>query len=198
MSASQPQMVGVLDNARWQRDSLLVQRCLNDDDQAWALLLDRYGDLIYTIACRTELLPENVADVFQSVCCKMVGNLRTLKHEPSLSPWITAVTLGQCRRARRRQDQPGFHSVQAEKIRDVSADDVASSQEEMIQVLEQERLVRQAISMLEPRCQRVVTDLLYDKGGESNRKSENQLSSALRGQGGCLKKLLRILEDIGF
>ncbi|MBI3949916.1 MAG: sigma-70 family RNA polymerase sigma factor [Acidobacteria bacterium] len=78
-------------------DSALVEGCLRGDDPAWEALLDRYGSLIYSIAKKFNLPPEDLADTFQSVCLAMLESLEKLKDEPTLSSWLTTITLWQCR-----------------------------------------------------------------------------------------------------
>ncbi len=80
-----------------QADATLMNRCLRGDDRAWEVLLERYGNLIYSIGWKCHLPPEDIADVFQSVCLVLMEDLERLKEKTNLTPWLTTITLQQCR-----------------------------------------------------------------------------------------------------
>jgi len=171
----------------------LVERCLRGDDHAWAILLDRYGSLIYTLARKFSLPSEDVADVFQSVCLSLLKNLDRLQSESKLSSWLTTATLQQCRQL------VDLDSSEEELIR--LPDDLMVP-DETIQRLEQERLMRQAISVLDESCRRLLTCLLYEDevwfSDEFARETDWSVSVTEPNLGCCLKRLSEILDQLGF
>jgi len=110
--------------------------------------------------------PEEVAEVFQTVCFTMLERLNALKNETSLSSWLTTMTLQQGLRARRQQQDQS------------SRTDLSLSLQEVIRTLEQERLVRQAISMMEEPCRRLLTSILYEKEPRSRDEVTTELIPA--------------------
>jgi RNA polymerase sigma factor (sigma-70 family) len=186
--------------SEWQRETEaeLIRRCLQNEDQAWAVLLDRYGGLIYSIALRSDLSPEDAADVFQSVCLTVLGQLEKLKDASKLSSWLMTITLRHCHRVKRRQRWNTVDLDQAEQEL-VSHSPLP---DEVVQRLERERLVRQAVSMLNEPCRRLLTRLFLEKDPWSYDQiaKEMHLSPSTIGpkRERCLRKLEQILSELGF
>jgi RNA polymerase sigma factor (sigma-70 family) len=186
-----------------QTDAELISYCLQGDNQAWTILLERYSGLIYSIAWKYDLSPEDVADVFQSVCLIMLEGLDRLKDETKLSSWVTTVTLRQCHRVKRRQRQRQ-RMIDLDQVKEEVANlpDAALPPDEQIQQMEQERLVRQALSMMGEPCRTLLTYLFYEK----ELWSYEEIAKALKispstigpKRARCLKKLLEILNELGF
>lgn len=164
-------------------------------------LLERYSGLIYSIAWKAQLSPEDVADVFQSVCLIMLRGLEKLKEASKLSSWLTTITLRQCQRAKRQQRLYWSDLEQIESTLLTIPDDSPLPDEEL-QKLEQEQLVRQALSMLDEPCQHVLT-MLFDKGewlSYDDIAATLGLSVSTIGvkRRRCLKKLKKKLSQSGF
>ena len=51
----------------------LVEECVRGNEQAWHALLDRYRNLIYSIALRYGAPTQDAADIFQTVCLDLPG-----------------------------------------------------------------------------------------------------------------------------
>ena len=182
-------------------DTELVTCCLEGDDRAWAALLERYGALIYSIARRSRLPHEDVADVFQSVCLSMLDGLKQLRDGTKLSSWLITVTLRQCQKARRRiREVPVGVNLAQQELFDVADD--SPLQDEQIQLLEQERIVQQGLKMMREPCRRLLTYLFYEKELWSYEEIAKDLSlspSAIGAKRGrCLKDLLKILNQLQF
>lgn len=185
-----------------QTDAALIQLCLAGDEPAWSVLLERYSGLIYSIGLKARLSPEDVADVFQSVCLILLEGLEKLKDVSKLSSWITTITLRQCLRVKRQQRLLWADLEHIEETLTNLPDDSPLPDEE-IQQLEQERLIRQAISMLDEPCQRLLTFLYYeDKGVWSYDAIACEMGLSVASIGAkrrrCLKKLKGILDELGF
>ena len=60
-------------------DPELVEDCLNGDSAAWEALVFRYQRLIYSIPVKLGFTQDDAADVFQSICLKLVEKLETLR-----------------------------------------------------------------------------------------------------------------------
>lgn len=182
-------------------DRALIKRCLKGDADAWEALLDRYGSLIYSIAWRANLPPEDVADVFQSVCLVLLQDLENLRDESKLSSWLTTVTLRQCYRVRRRQSAP---VVSLDQVEEEVAElpDEQLLPDEVIERMEREHLVRRALSMMQEPCRRLLTYLFYEKEFWSYEEIARELGLSVSTigpkRGRCLRKLLRILTELGF
>jgi hypothetical protein len=65
-------------------DERLIALCREGDPQAWADLIDKYENLIYSIPVKLGMY-EEAADIFQSVCLDLLSGLSKLR-EPRALP----------------------------------------------------------------------------------------------------------------
>jgi len=178
-------------------DRALVERCLQGDDQAWTTLLERYGGLIYSIILKFDLPPEEVADVFQSVCLTTLKGLGELKTESKLSSWLTTITLWQCRQL--LEDEFMSHQVH-ESIGPLTHGPTDLCSDEAIQQMERERLLQQALSMMEEPSRRLLLSLFQNQepwSDEANAK-EMDVSVSATALDGCLQRFMGALNELGF
>src|SRR5437868_14176088 len=75
-----------------QGDRELLGSCLQGDAAAWEALIARYQRLIYSIPIRMGLSPNDAADVFQSVCLKLLEHISSLRNQDKVSSWLTITT----------------------------------------------------------------------------------------------------------
>jgi DNA-directed RNA polymerase specialized sigma24 family protein len=68
-------------------DSELLTLCLEGDESAWEVLLARYQRLIYSIPIKMGLSPNDAADIFQTVCMRLLKSLSTLRYQDRISSW---------------------------------------------------------------------------------------------------------------
>lgn len=73
-------------------DPALVQACLDGAETAWETLVERYGRLVYAIARRSGVSPEDADDVFQVVFTTLFRRLHGLRDQTRLSSWLITVT----------------------------------------------------------------------------------------------------------
>src|SRR5262249_30537380 len=90
-------------------DPELVEDCLNGDSAAWEVLVFRYQRLIYSIPVKLGFSQDDAADVFQSICLKLVEKLETLRDHNKLGSWLITATTRECWRksALSRREVPG-------------------------------------------------------------------------------------------
>src|SRR5215510_5741988 len=77
-------------------DRALVRACLKGDTDAWEALILRYQRLIYSIPIRAGFSPVDAADIFQSVCVKLLEKLSTLRKQEKISSWLMTTTTREC------------------------------------------------------------------------------------------------------
>jgi RNA polymerase sigma factor (sigma-70 family) len=132
-------------DAGWS-DERLVHACLEGDEEAWSVLIDRYRALIYSIPRRYGASPEEAADIFQSVCLEWFSALPRLRKSGSLRNWLITVAAHQAFHWKRK------HRTHAELegagLESDGALDAAPLAPEEIQRLEQEQMLREAIAYL--------------------------------------------------
>src|SRR5215813_8024875 len=90
-------------------DPELVEDCLDGDATAWEALVFRYQRLIYSIPIKFGFSQDDSADVFQSICLKLVEKLETLRDYNKLGSWLITATTRECWRksAISRREVPG-------------------------------------------------------------------------------------------
>jgi RNA polymerase sigma factor (sigma-70 family) len=181
-------------------DRELVAACLSGDHQAWESLIVRYQRLIYSIPVKARLSPDDAADIFQSVCLKLLENLSTLRDHEKIASWLITTTTRECWRtsARQRRDNPA--PLVADESFDPTAGIVSAEPlaDEQIQLIEQQQALRAGLESLPERCRRLLEMLFYQKDDlsytEIARRSGMPVSSIGPTRARCLGKLKKVLE----
>ncbi len=181
-------------------DARLIERCLQGDREAWAALVDRYSGLVYSIAWKSRLSPEDVADVYQSVMLALLESLSELRDWTKLSSWLTAVTIHECMRVKRRHRQ---WPIRLDDVEGELADKVDESPlpDDVVQTLEKQQLIHRALSMMDEPCRRLLTRLFFEEEWSYQRLAEEMgLSVSTIGpkRNRCLRKLLNVLAKLGW
>ncbi len=180
-------------------DERLVRECLGGNEGAWAALIDKYKNLIFSIPIRYGASKEDAADVFQAVCLELFSELSSLRKVESLRSWLITVAAHKSHhwkiKQRRRSDQ---------EVTDIVPEDLsedASAPPELIAEAEREQLVREAVTRLPARCGELVRLLFYEQPPVPYSEVAQRLGLALGSigfiRGRCLKRLQKLLEDRG-
>jgi RNA polymerase sigma factor (sigma-70 family) len=172
-------------------DAELTARCVSGDERAWALLVDRYRRLIYTIPYRMGLDPADADEIFQITFARLAERLGGLEQPDRVRAWLvtTARRLALNAAGRRKN----FDSEVSAAIADPA--DLPS---ETLARLEEQQLVRIALSRLGGPCRRLLTLLYYPAEGAGKASSYESVARELGipiGSVGptrlrCLRKLL--------
>jgi RNA polymerase sigma factor (sigma-70 family) len=185
-------------------DSSLAQACLAGDRKAWETLVRRYRGLLYTIALRCGLSPDDAADVFQTVCLRLLQNLPELRNEAHLTRWLTLTARREAwhlwqQRCREVHLNLGEDSESGD-LDDQPAEDPLP-QEELMR-LEERQLVQLAVHELGPRCRTLLQMLYLSDPRPSYVEVAKRMNMTWTSVGAtrvrCLQKLKRILERMGF
>jgi RNA polymerase sigma-70 factor (ECF subfamily) len=85
----------------------LINRCLNGDQGAYAILYERYAASLYRLAYSVLLVEQDAEDVLQESLVYAFRNLA--RYDPargSFRTWLYTITISRCRNARRRKWLP--------------------------------------------------------------------------------------------
>ncbi|HYU46741.1 MAG TPA: sigma-70 family RNA polymerase sigma factor [Terriglobales bacterium] len=184
-------------------DTRLIRECLAGDERAWAVLIDRYKRLIYSIPMKYGARPEDAADILQAVCIELFSELSNLRKTESLKSWLISVTAHQAFHWKKRQrpgqvDLDGMEPEEAHA--QVRATDIPAP--ELLEEVEQEQMVREAIRQLPPRCAEMVRLLFYEHPPLPYAEVARRLGLATGSigfiRGRCLKRLEKNLMEMGF
>ena len=181
-------------------DTRLVRECRNGNEEAWAALLDKYKNLIFSIPIKRGLPRDEAADVFQRVCVLLLAELPHLREPKALPMWLIRVTSRECARWRR-------HEHPASSRETVDADTAALADEkpladELLGRLKDEQILREAVQTLPPRCRELIGMLFFETPARPYQEIAGRLGLATGSigfiRGRCLTRLRRELEKKGF
>jgi RNA polymerase sigma factor (sigma-70 family) len=178
-------------------DDRLVAECLKGNEKAWSALLDKYKNLIFSIPIKMEMY-DDAADIFQAVCLDLLSDLPRLREPRALPKWLMQTCYHKCLQYQRRAER---HVPLDEGQEDSSASS-ASLPDDMLAQLEREQIVRDAMTELNPRCERLVHMLFFESPPRPYQEIASQLGIATGSigfiRGRCLWKLRKQLEKKGF
>ena len=180
-------------------DERLVARCRKGDQEAWSALVDKYKNLIYSIPIKLGMY-DDAADIFQAVCVDLLTELPRLREPRALPKWLMQVCYHKCL----QQRSSAKRLAQIEDLNEGSfrADKNASPlPEELLAQLEREQIVRDVMSVLSPRCERMVRMLFFETPPRPYQDIAKELGVATGSigfiRGRCLVRLRKQLEKMG-
>jgi RNA polymerase sigma factor (sigma-70 family) len=180
-------------------DDRLVRACLDGNEQAWAALIEKYKNLIYSVPLKYGASQSDAADVFQSVCVKLFSELPRLRQSAALRGWLLAVTTHETFHTHKKQRRRGEQTLTEFDETQLGTDPRATP---VIEEAEREQVLRDAVRSLSPRCQEIVRLLFYEEPPVPYRDLAKRLGLATGSigfiRGRCLKHLQRALEKAGF
>ena len=137
----------------------LVRRAADGDRQAWDRLVDQYARLIWSITVDFKLTESDASDVAQTTWLRLLEHIHRIEYPDRLGSWLAATARNECLRslaARKR--------VVLADNEEVLTGVVASAPEvdERILADERDQVVRDAMSRLPKRWQRLLELLMAD------------------------------------
>jgi RNA polymerase sigma factor (sigma-70 family) len=185
-------------NSKTKDDASLVKDCIQGHELAWSSLIEKYKNLIFSIPIHYGFSEEDSADVFQSVCIDLLSELPHLREPQALPAWLIQVTRNKC--FHRRQ------ALQAQKVQAIDdLDQAAASRcepENIITLVQQEQILRDALSELAPQCRELIRMLFLEEPPRRYQQVAKELKLAQGSIGftrrSCLEKLKERLEALGY
>jgi RNA polymerase sigma factor (sigma-70 family) len=181
-------------------DKRLVDACRAGDEIAWGALIDKYKNLIFSIPVKYGFSRADAADIFQAVCLDLLTELPRLRNPTALPKWLMQTTAHRCWRSRRQADR---YSHDEEDVRRLEERPTLpeTAPEAILQEVEREQAVREAIAGLSPRCRQMVEMLFYETPPRPYEQVAASLGVATGSVGflrlRCLRQLRRDLEKAG-
>jgi len=178
-------------------DRELVEGCLAGDQRAWETLVLRYKGLVYSIALRYRLGPEDAEDILQTVFVELFNDLPRLRNRENVGPWLSTVTRHQAFHWKRKRSRRGEHEL--EGVSDVALESVGLDPGTHAELEEEQRL-RLALSRVPERCRKLVLMLFFEDPPRPYAEVARELGLAegsigfIRGR--CLKRVERALREL--
>src|SRR6202790_3524767 len=179
-------------------DPRLFKECLAGNEEACAVLIDKYKALIYSIPVKYVLPPYEAADVFQSTCMELLTRLPELREPKALPKWLMQVAHHQCYRVKRQQQR----LVSRDAEPDLPDPETPAIAEDLVQQTQEEQMLREAVGRLTPQCRRLVELLFFEIPPRPYIEVAAELGLALGSIGftrqKCMVRLRRNLDELGF
>ncbi len=179
-------------------DEKLVRECCNGNEAAWSALIEKYKNLIFSIPIKMDIPRDDAGDIFQSVCVELLSGLPNLREPKALPKWLMQVSYHKCLQWKKEH----AHSEDDLQDAELSSADDAELPDALLQQLQREQSVRDALVELPPRCSRMVTMLFFEHPPRAYADVARDLGIATGSigfiRGRCLKKLRQLLEQRGF
>jgi RNA polymerase sigma factor (sigma-70 family) len=175
-----------------QSDTHLVGACLDGREDAWHALIARYKRLVFSIPIKKGIPHEDAVDIFQAVWVDCFQNLASLRDMERVQPWLIRITVRKCYRF--LQDRHSPTEVAEAEAQEEAASDVAS--DALLEQLEREQVIRNAIETLTPRCREVITLLFYEDPRPSYQAIATRLGLSANSIGFTRERCLKCLKDV--
>jgi RNA polymerase sigma factor (sigma-70 family) len=179
-------------------DQQLVSSCLDGDERAWDVLVEKYKSLVYSIAVKYGAPPDEAADLFQMVWIDVYKELDSLRKRSSLRSWLISVTRHNCYHWRQRRQR---EALRRSTITDLESDSRLVVAPVSLDEAERDQLVREAVFALPERCRTLIQLLFYSQPAVRYSELAQQLGLAVGSigfvRGRCLKRLQRNLKRHG-
>ena len=137
----------------------LVRRAADGDMPAWDRLVDQFARLIWSITAEFKLTESDAADVAQTTWLRLLQYIDRIEHPDRVGSWLAATARNECLRslAARKRVVLGHDDVELDST-------VAHGPDidERLLADERDQVVRDALSRLPRRWQRLLEMLMAD------------------------------------
>ena len=182
-------------------DEELILACRRGDAAAWEVLSARYRGLVYSICRHAGLDRELAADGCQNVFARLAKNLDRIQQPAKIGAWLVTTARREAWSLGRHERAAGISLDDDEHGTAALTDDSLLPDELMVR-LEAHNKIRTAVASLDERCRRLLTLLFYrpDPAPYAEIAATLGIPEGSIGpfRARCLRKLRRILDDLGF
>jgi len=176
------------------RIALLVRLAARGDKQAWERLVDQYSKLIWSITAEYRLMESDAADVAQTTWLRLLEHIDRIQYPDRVGSWLAATARNECLRslAARKRMVLGHDTTEIEEAHAPGAE-----VDERLLAAERDQTVRDAMSQLPTRWQRLLELLMADPPVSYTEISDQlglPVGSIGPTRGRCLAKLRVLLQ----
>jgi RNA polymerase sigma factor (sigma-70 family) len=176
--------------------SSLVKRASDGDQAAWDALVERYTNLLWSVARGYRLERADAADVIQVAWLRLVEHLPRLRDPERVGAWLATTVRRECLQViatRKRRGGP----VEDEIL--TSLPDDAPPVDARVLADERDRALWQAFAGMPDRCQRLLRILMADPPPSYQDVAETltmPVGSIGPTRARCLERLRTLLDDV--
>lgn len=168
-------------------DAVLLEQIRAGHSEAWDVLISRYQRLVYSVAARNGLGPEDAVDVTQSTFLILLESSGRLRDDERLASWLMTVARRQAWRVRQRRR----HEVLSPEVDPVDAgndldwDSLAT--------------LHGALHQLGSPCRELISALYFEEAEPTYAQIARRFGRSIGGigplRGRCLARLRTLLKD---
>jgi len=160
-----------MDKRAGQPDEVVVKAARAGDRSAFGVLVDRYQDLVFAIACGQVGDPETARDIAQDALLASLEGLPLLRSPSKYGNWVARITRKLCAYWHRSE---GYRRALMERVAHESVR--TKMPEEVLVAQENKAIVRGAIDQLTPKLREAI--VLYYLRGRSVRETARLLQTS--------------------
>jgi RNA polymerase sigma factor (sigma-70 family) len=145
-------------------DNEIISQVLNGDTQAYAVLVNRYQNYVFTLALRIIKSREDAEEVAQDVFIKAYKYLADFKGTAKFSTWLYTIVNNTSISFLRKKKQD-IHSLDNEKVLETAEAIDSGMRADTVEQKSRQAMVNEAIGLLSPDDARIIT--LFYKAEQS-------------------------------
>jgi RNA polymerase sigma factor (sigma-70 family) len=145
-------------------DNEIISKVLNGDYQAYAGLVSRYQNYVFTLVLRMIKNREDAEEVAQDVFIKAYKSLSGFRGDSRFTTWLYTIVNTTCITFLRKK-RLDIHSLDNEKVFEVADNHDSGLRANLVEQKSKVNMVNQAIALLGPDDAQIIT--LYYKGEQS-------------------------------
>lgn len=175
----------------------LVRECREGNEAAWATLIEKYKNLIFSVPIKFGLSRDDAADIFQAVCLDLLSSLAQLREPEALPKWLMQASYHKCLRSKKQRLNLVDDTAEIEE-QEAASEDLPGG---MLFQLQREQMLRDALTDLPARCQKMMHLLFFEDPPRPYEEIGKELGLATGSIGfirsRCLKRLRNRLAKEG-
>jgi len=137
-------------------DNELISRVLGGDQQAYAILIDRYKSYVFTLALRFTKNREDAEEVSQDIFIKAYRALADFRGASKFSTWLYTIVNTTCITFLRKK-RLEVHSLDNEKVFEVADSQDSGLRANLVEQKSRIAMVNQAIALLSTDDAEIIT-----------------------------------------
>jgi RNA polymerase sigma factor (sigma-70 family) len=172
----------------------LFRRAAEGDLGAWERLVDQYARLIWSITADYKLVESDAADVCQTTWLRLLEHMDRIQHPDRVGSWLAATARNECLRSLAARKRVVLSQDYAELNEPVAHEPEI---DERLLAAERAQVVRDALSSLPRRWQRLLEMLMADPPAsyaDISDELELPIGSIGPTRGRCLDRLRVLLQ----
>ncbi|GHJ60296.1 DNA-directed RNA polymerase sigma-70 factor [Nocardioides sp. OK12] len=174
-------------------DADLLRRIRAGHTESWDVLIDRHQRLVYSVALRSGLDPEDAVDVAQSTFLALLESQDSVKDDERLVGWLVTVTRRQAWRVRERRNRERPAAQPQSLDPDGLVDSGGLLDWEQLSVL------HTALDQLGSPCRELLTALYLDVRRPTYAQVAREMGRSIGGigplRGRCLSRLRQLVAE---